>query len=143
VIAPSNAMACKTCIDRKSLPASSIPIWFDCRSLSWASVHWSYKPSRGPGVDRPCVHGWGRTLPNTEELRKPSSHVCRRAAHACLMQWSLDYVLVWLLPANMTLYHGINLRTYNRLLERRELCVEGAFNNMKNFTTLNNMLGVS
>jgi hypothetical protein len=59
------------------------------------------------------------------------------------MQWSLDYVLVWLLPPNMTLYHEINLRTYNRLLEQRELCVEGAFNNMKNSITLNNMLGVS
>lgn len=34
VIAPSNAMACKTCIDRKRLLTPSIPVWFDCRSLS-------------------------------------------------------------------------------------------------------------
>lgn len=69
--------------------------------------------------------------------------VCRRAAHAYLMQWSLEYVSVWLLPANMTLYHNINLRAYSPLLEREELCAEGACNNMKNFTTLDNILGVS
>ena len=61
-IAPSNAMACKTCIDRKRLLIPSIPVWFDCRSLSWASVHWSCKPSRGPGVDSNVVHGWGHAL---------------------------------------------------------------------------------
>ena len=58
------------------------------------------------------------------------------------MQWSLEYVSVWLLPANMTLYHNINLRTYSPVIEREERA-EGACNNMKNFTTLDNILGVS